>query len=105
MQKSLETFKDLDPIFRIGDQVSLVSRQWDEEIVFFDINTGDTVLLDESAAFVLFEIEKAPRSIRQLECIIHDLVGLPDDQASDYLDRLISELLRLGLLEHETISE
>lgn len=103
MQRFPETHNHQDRYFRLQSEVSLIFRQWDEEAVIFDINSGNTVLLDGTAAYVLREIEKAPRSGQQLECIIAGSGGVLGHHVSDYLDKLISEFLKLGFLEHEVV--
>ncbi|HBA65046.1 MAG TPA: hypothetical protein DCZ48_02495 [Methylococcaceae bacterium] len=103
MQRFIEPHSHQDRVFRLRSDVSLIFRQWDDEAVIFDINSGNTLLLDETAAYVLRKIEKAPKTGRQLECLVADSGGVLDHHVNDYLDRLISELQRLGLLEYEAI--
>ena len=73
---------------------------WEDEYVVFNSGSGDTHLLDPVAAKALQSLEQKPANLSELGRRVAAALEIKlDDNLSAYLERLLSDFHRLGLVE------
>lgn len=79
---------------------SLHWQSWDDEFVVYNSGSGDTHLLDPVAAEALQSLQKRPANLSELARNLAESLEIkPDDKLLTYLERLLSDFHRLGLVE------
>jgi len=75
-------------------------RSWDDEFVVYHSGWGTTHLLDLVAAEALRILDRESASLPELaELVARSLKIQPDDELFCYLEELLPELEKLGLIE------
>jgi PqqD family protein of HPr-rel-A system len=88
------------PRWRVPTGFSLHWQSWDDEFVVYHSGSGDTHLLDVVAAEALQSLQKKPANLSELARKVSASLEIKlDDKLSAYLERLLSDFHRLGLVE------
>ena len=75
-------------------------QSWGDEFVVYNSGSGDTHLLDPVAAEALQSLERQPVDLSELGRSVAEALEINlDDKLSAYLERLVSDFHRLGLVE------
>jgi len=78
---------------------SLHMRAWDNEVVVYDATSGNTHLLDTTAARILATIANAPADAATLAQALTELShGTPGEQAHERVDAILAELAGISLI-------
>lgn len=89
-----------DLCWRVRPGAQLEWKHWDDESVVFNALTGDTHLLDLTAAAGLACLEAQARSLEQLVAALAQKLEVEADaQLHEYTRRLVGHLQQLGLIE------
>jgi len=79
---------------------SLHWQSWDDEFVVYNSGSGDTHLLDVVAAEALQSLERESANLLELARKVAASLEIKlDDKLSAYLERLVPDFHRLGLVE------
>ena len=79
--------------------VKLLWRSWDDEVVVYNVTSGQTHLLDAFSAAVLKEIEASPRTLEQLAGHFTESLDTDRDALAPRLAEITSRFRELGLTE------
>ncbi len=80
-------------------QADLRWQEWDDEFVVYNPVSGDTHFLDYLSAQGLKRLQKRAMSMEQLVDDLADSLTIgAHDALGDYVSRLVSELVELGLV-------
>jgi PqqD family protein of HPr-rel-A system len=86
--------------WRVPMGFSLHWQSWDDEFVVYNSGSGDTHLLDSVAAEALQSLERESANLSELAGKVAASLEINlDDNLSAYLERLVSDFHRLGLVE------
>jgi PqqD family protein of HPr-rel-A system len=86
--------------WRLSPRARLHWRVWGEECVIFNGESGDTHMLDSVAGYGLSCFEKSPHDLESLSLAVGERFGMePGPLLRDYIERLVSKLSHLGLIE------
>lgn len=80
---------------------AVICRSWDGCSVLYDRSSGDTVFLDESASFLLADVETAPADAGSLACRLGAQFALDAEDAAQLAERALAELAGLGLIDRQ----
>lgn len=79
---------------------SLLWKQWADESVVYNIESGNTHLINPIAARILRRLEQQPSTVLQLaEYLAAEVNVDADDEVVQHVQRLISDLDELGLVK------
>ena len=88
------------PKWRAPSGSRLHWRSWDDEFVVYDSASGDTHLLDSVPAETLKILERQSANLSELvDMVAASLTIEADSELSTYLDELLSQFEKLGLVE------
>ena len=86
--------------WRVPSGFRLHWQSWDDEFVVYNCGSGDTHLLDPAAAEVLQSLEQESADLSELAGrVAASLKIQADSEFSAYLEQLLSDLYKLGLIE------
>ncbi len=88
-----------DQRWGLSDDVALLWKSWDEEVIVFNLASGQTHLLDALSAEVLRELERRPRTLSELATLLAEHYGLEPAELGDRLDGICHRFDDLGLAE------
>jgi PqqD family protein of HPr-rel-A system len=88
-----------DQRWGLPDDVALLWTSWDEEVVVFNLASGQTHLLDALSAETLRELETHPRTVAELAALFADRYGLESEELGDRLAGICRQFDQLGLAE------
>ena len=89
-----------DARWKVNPKFPLQWQVWDDEFVVYNTGSGDTHLLDPVAAEVLQSLEKKTADLSELAGRVSASIEIePDSKFSDYLEQLLSDLHKLGLIQ------
>ena len=75
-------------------------RSWGDEFVVYNSGSGDTHLLDPVAAEALQNLEQESADLSELVARVAASLEIePDTDFAAYLEQLLSDLYKLGLIE------
>ena len=83
----------------LPDDVALLWKSWDEEVIVFNRASGQTHLLDALSAEVLRELEMRPRTVADLAALFADRYELDSEELGDRLTGICRRFDELGLAE------
>ncbi len=83
----------------LPEDVGLLWKSWDEEVIVFNRASGQTHLLDALSAEVLRELEKHPRTVADLAALFADRYELDSQELGDRLTGICRRFDELGLAE------
>ena len=86
--------------WKVNSEFPLRWRSWDDEFVVYNSGSGDTHLLDPVAAEALQNLEQESADLSEL--VVRVAVSLEIESDTDfasYLEKLLSDLYKLGLIE------
>lgn len=87
-------------IWQINILVALHWREWNGELVAFDVGSGQTHQMDTLTATVLKLLETSPTSQFELAMLTAGALGVPNDhQFSTTLTGILDGLHAAGLIE------
>jgi PqqD family protein of HPr-rel-A system len=87
-------------IWKVPSKFQLHWRSWDDEFVVYNNGSGDTHLLDPLAAQALQGLVREQASLSELTVKVANSLEIePDSELSAYLERLLSDFYKLGLIE------
>jgi len=88
------------PRWKVPSGFSLHWQSWDDEFVVYNSGSGDTHLLDVVAAEALQSLERESANLLELARKVAASLEIKlDDKLSAYLERLVPDFHRLGLVE------
>jgi PqqD family protein of HPr-rel-A system len=88
------------PRWKVNSEFPLHWRSWDDEFVVYNSGSGDTHLLDPVAAEALQSLEQESADLSELVDRVSGSMEIePDTEFSAYLEQLLSDLYKLGLIE------
>ena len=97
--------ENIRSIWRVPSGFGLHWQSWEDEFVVYNSGSGDTHLFDPIAAKALQSLDKEPASLSELEGRLAASLEIdPDSKLSAYLERLLSDFHRLGLIERVQFS-
>ena len=86
--------------WQLKSPAELKWHQWDDEIVIYNVTTGDTHLIDSAGAQILQAIQESPKNLSEL---LKDLGDQGDagtlHRQFAYIESLLVKLYRLGVVE------
>ena len=86
--------------WKVNSEFPLRWRSWDDEFVVYNSGSGDTHLLDPVAAEALQSLEQESADLSELVDRVSGSMEIePDTEFSAYLEQLLSDLYKLGLIE------
>ena len=86
--------------WKVNSEFPLRWRSWDDEFVVYNSGSGDTHLLDPVAAEALQNLEQESADLSELAGrVAASLKIQADSEFSAYLEQLLSDLYKLGLIE------
>ena len=86
--------------WKVNPEFPLQWQVWDDEFVLYNTGSGDTHLLDTLAAEVLQSLEIESADLLELiDRVAASLRIEPDSKFSAYLEQLLSDLHKLGLIQ------
>jgi len=86
--------------WKVNSGFPLYWQSWDNEFVVYNSGSGDTHLLDPVAAEALQSLEQESADLSELAGKIAASLKIePDSEFSAYLEQLLSNLYKLGLIE------
>lgn len=86
--------------WKVNSGFPLQWQVWDDEFVVYNTGSGDTHMLDTLAAEVLQSLEKKTADLSELAGRVAASIEIePDSKFSDYLEQLLSDLHKLGLIQ------
>jgi PqqD family protein of HPr-rel-A system len=86
--------------WQVRKDPQLLWRFWDDEIVVYNTESGDTHLLDSISSEALKNLESSPSSIAELSCLTKSAIeSTLDQRLEDYFEKLIMHLWGLRLIE------
>jgi PqqD family protein of HPr-rel-A system len=84
---------------RVSD-TQLIQRDWDDEVVIYHPESGDTHLLNPAAVEMLQVLEQGPASAKALGEHIASRFNVPlDGKLRDQVEETLAGLSRVGLVE------
>ena len=83
----------------LPEDVGLLWKSWDEEVIVFNQASGQTHLLDALSAEVLRELEQRPRTIIDLAALFADRYELDSKELGERLTGICRRFDELGLAE------
>ena len=90
--------------WKVNSEFPLQWQVWDGEFVVYNTGSGDTHLLDTSAAEVLQSLERGSADLSELVAMVAASLEIePDSKFSDYLEQLLSDLHKLSLIQRQRI--
>ena len=89
---------------KLVDASCISVRSWNGQIVIYDIRSGETHLLEGSAAWVFARIREAPMAQATLLERMTVSVESPIEEPAQLLRQLLHELNRHQLLECDAIN-
>ena len=88
--------------WRLVPGFPLYRHSWDDEFVVYNTGSGDTHLLDPVAAKALQILEDGPVVLSELTGGVAASLEIEGDhRLLAYLERLLSDFRRLGLIERD----
>ena len=85
--------------WRVLSEFSLHWQSWDDEFVVYNSGSGDTHLLDPVAAEALQNLEQESADLSELVARVAASLEIePDTDFAAYLEQLLSDLYKLGLI-------
>ncbi len=94
-----QTSPAADSVWRLPVGAELLWQTWDDEVIVFNMASGQTHLLDAFSAAVLKEIENRPGDIDQLALRLAERFALDTADLSQRLIGVCARFDELGLLE------
>lgn len=90
-----------DGRWRLAEQVEILAREWDGQLVLYHGGTGDTHLLDEYAALIYRVLSRGPADRDSLLAAMapDSKEALPAAEQLSRLTRTLEALQRLNILE------
>jgi PqqD family protein of HPr-rel-A system len=89
-----------DTRWKVNSEFPLHWRRWDDEFVVYNSGSGDTHLLDPVAAEALQNLEQESADLSELVVRVAASLEIePDTDFAAYLEQLLSDLYKLGLIE------
>lgn len=89
-----------DVRWKVNPAFPLQWQVWDDEFVVYNTGSGDTHLLDTLAAEVLQSLEIESADLPELiDRVAASLRIEPDSKFSDYLEQLLYDFHKLGLIQ------
>lgn len=86
--------------WKVNTAFPLQWRNWDDEFVVYNSGSGDTHLLDPVAAKALQSLEQESADLSKLVDRVSGSMEIePDTEFSAYLEQLLSDLHKLGLIQ------
>lgn len=83
----------------VSDQ-ALHFRSWNKEFVVYNSLSGDTHLLDETAAHILLELQKAPADVVMLAASVASILQIEmSDEWVSQIRQILADLDGLSLIE------
>ncbi len=86
-------------VWHLGRGVKLLWRSWDDEVVVYNVTSGQTHLLDAFSAAVLKTIEATPGTLEQLTGHFAKSLETDRDALAPRLVEISSRFSELGLAE------
>ena len=86
----------------LPEDVGLLWKSWDEEVIVFNQASGQTHLLDALSAEVLRELEQRPVTVVDLVTLFADRYGLNSEELGDRLTTICRRFDELGLAEPDS---
>ncbi len=86
-------------VWHLGRGVRLLWRSWDDEVIVYNVTSGQTHLLDAFSAAVLKKIEATPGTLEQLTAHFAESLETDPDAMSIRLVEITSRFSELGLAE------
>ena len=83
----------------LPEDVRLLWKSWDEEVIVFNQASGQTHLLDALSAEVLRELEQRPWTMADLVALFADRYELNPEELGDRLTGICRRFDELGLAE------
>jgi PqqD family protein of HPr-rel-A system len=83
----------------LPENVGLLWKSWDEEVIVFNQASGQTHLLDALSAEVLRELEQHPRTMADLATLFANRYELDSEELGDRLTGICRRFDELGLAE------
>jgi PqqD family protein of HPr-rel-A system len=78
----------------------LLWKQWGDELVVYDIESGNTHLISPVAAKILRRLDQQPSTLAQVAEYLTSEVDIDSDpELVQHIERLISDLDELGLVK------
>jgi PqqD family protein of HPr-rel-A system len=89
-----------DTRWRRVTDTQLIQRVWDDEVVIYHPESGDTHLLNPAAAEMLQVLEQGPASSKALSEHIATRFDVPlDEKLRDQVEETLTGLGRVGLIK------
>ena len=86
--------------WKVNSEFPLYWRSWGDEFVIYNSGSGDTHLLDPVAAEALQNLEQESADLSELVVRVATSLEIePDTDFASYLEQLLSDLYKLGLIE------
>ena len=85
--------------WRLPPEVQLLLRSWDDEVIVFNLASGQTHLLDALSGATLKELENCPRTITELASRLAQKFELDPEPLSHRLAVICDRFDELGLAE------
>jgi PqqD family protein of HPr-rel-A system len=86
--------------WRLISNQALHFRSWDDEFVVYDNLSGDTHLVDSTAAQILLKLQQAPSNSTTLaESLVPLLHANWDDEFVGQVEHILADLDTLALIE------
>lgn len=87
-------------MWRLIPDHALHFRSWNDEFVVYNSLSGDTHLLDATAAHALLKLQQAPSDAITLAASLAPLMQAEmDDEFAFQIDQLLADLDKLALIE------
>jgi len=83
----------------LPEDVSLLWRSWDEEVIVFNRASGQTHLLDALSAEVLKQLERHPASLDELRSHFAGRYGVESEKLGERLAEICRTFDQVGLAE------
>ena len=81
-------------------EITLYWYSWDNEFIVYNSASGDAHLLDQVSAETLKVLERESANLSKLvDMVSASLKIKPDGKLTVYLEKLLSQLAKLGLIE------
>ena len=86
--------------WRVPAGAGILWRSWADEYIVYENASGDTHQLDQISALALKELQQKQASLPELNELVAAALSIESDsELSIYLDKVISNLHRLDLIE------
>ena len=86
-------------VWYLGRGVKRLWRSWDDEVIIYNVTSGQTHLLDECSTAVLEEIEATPATLDQLTGHFAENLDTDPDALSLRMADICSRINELGRAE------